>query len=324
MTTSGVTPARKRDPRRQIVAYVDQSGLRSATGCSGRPARSSSNAQSEITRFDFGAARQVSQSEISRLLMAQWSRDVDPDKPPSLGCTVAEAIGIAFTGATGGPGLACRHEQMPRRIGWIERDPAPLAQHFIHLRVAQTPALGSPIPIFANPMILPAVVDQIGRKAAAQPGRNPLIAQKAHSISAKSRQVPTLRRSGGRRSASARASRSSTSVRRSAAGRTLDLTRVGTRTIDAVGAQPIRVDEDALHDAVEGADARRQCGHGSAMPAGIGHGAVADPPFEVFHGRLPLVLQITKPFCDRQAGSPWKHPSNGPAQKIAKILLSHT
>jgi hypothetical protein len=117
-------------------------------------------------------------------------------------------------------------------------------------------------------MILPALA-KIGRKAASQPGGNAFAAQERSHHQGKvaacaggslSRQARRVQRPGvgfeniGK-----------------AVGDRQRRSRIGAKLmgVDAIGVKPIRVDQQALHDAIEGADVGRQLGDAGGVAPGI-------------------------------------------------------
>jgi hypothetical protein len=63
------------------------------------------------------------------------------------------------------------------------------------------------------------------------------------------------------------------------------LSRIGAKLplVDAIGAQPIGVDQQALNDAIESADGGRHRRHTVRVIGRIGHSAVPSPPVDADH-----------------------------------------
>ena len=61
--------------------------------------------------------------------------------------------------------------------------------------------------------------------------------------------------------------------------------------IEAVFRQPIRMNQHALNDAVEGIDVRRKAGNRGGVARRIGHAVMIDPSVDVFHDPPPLLAR---------------------------------
>lgn len=210
--------------------------------------------------------------------------DVDPQEPEARRLAVAEALRIGPSGATIQPGLAGREERCPRNVCRVKLDSEPGAHDLIDLRIAQTPQLSCAVPELANPVILPAVA-KVGRKPASQPAGNAFVAQE---------------RTGHQRKVAARAGgsplRQTRDVQRprvifenigKAVRDRQRLSRIGAKppVVYVIGAEPIRVDEQALNNAIESADVGRQRRHTARVIRRIGHPAVPRPPVDADHPR---------------------------------------
>ena len=106
------------------------------------------------------------------------------------------------------------------------------------------------VPVFANPVILPAVREVVG-KAATQPGRNPLAAKQAAQhqceIAAGPYCAPCRRSMNGQRAGVALQNACKTIG--NGQGIPRDASKIG--LVDPVGAKPFRVDDDPLYDGIE-------------------------------------------------------------------------
>ena len=135
--------------------------------------------------------------------------------------------------------------------------------NLVDLRIAQPPHLSFAVPELADPVILPAVAE-VGREAASNSGGDAFgVQERTHhqrKVAARADGSPSRQNAGacsGRESLFENIGKAVRDRQR--------LARIGAKLplVNGIGAEPIRVDQQALNNAIESADAGRQRRHRS-------------------------------------------------------------